>query len=108
MNRTTFIIDGFNLYHSIIEASNDSNHIPLKWLDIYSLCKSYLPLISIDAICESVYCFSSLPYHLSKKFPHKIIRHKLYIEALKSTGIKVHLGRFKEKNGSVVKVGEKC
>ncbi|MBI5324938.1 MAG: NYN domain-containing protein [Ignavibacteriae bacterium] len=97
MNRTTFIIDGFNLYHSVVKASMDLQNASTKWLDIFSLCKSYLPLISKDAIIEKIYYFSALANHLQQRHPDKIKKHMLFINALKSTGIVVELGRFKEK-----------
>jgi len=34
MNRTTFFVDGFNLYHSLLEATRDLGGQPTKWLDI--------------------------------------------------------------------------
>jgi hypothetical protein len=32
MNRVVFLIDGFNLYHSIVEASKDLNEASTKWI----------------------------------------------------------------------------
>ena len=97
MNRTTFIIDGFNLYHSVVEAGKDLHSGSTKWLDINSLCKSYLYLISKDAKIEKIFYFSALANHLQLKYPDKIQRHELFIKALISTGIIVELGRFKAK-----------
>lgn len=37
MNRTAFLVDGLNLYHSLEEASRDSGGAPFRWLDIRSL-----------------------------------------------------------------------
>ena len=42
MDRVTFIIDGFNLYHSVCDAERDLKGASTKWLDIKSLCSSYL------------------------------------------------------------------
>ncbi|MGA2297498.1 MAG: NYN domain-containing protein [FCB group bacterium] len=97
MNRTTFIIDGFNLYHSVVEASWDLHNASTKWLDIHSLCKSYLHVIGNNSQIENIYYFSALAYHLQQNYPGKIHRHKLFIKALESTGIIVKLGRFKTK-----------
>ncbi len=36
-DRTTFLIDGFNLYHSVIEASNDLHAASTRWLNIRAL-----------------------------------------------------------------------
>ena len=50
--RTAFVIDGFNLYHSLVEASR-SLKMPAetgtKWLNLWGLCESYLPLLGRDA-----------------------------------------------------------
>jgi hypothetical protein len=40
-NRTAFIIDGFNLYHSVVDAGEHLD-VSTKWLDISALCDSYL------------------------------------------------------------------
>ena len=43
MNRTTFLVDVFNLYHSVKEAGKDLG-VPTKWLDLRSLLSFYLPV----------------------------------------------------------------
>lgn len=97
MKRIIFLIDGFNVYHSIISLQKHTGY-KTKWLDYYSLCKSYLHLFGKDAKLESIYYFTAIPYYLNNNNPDKIKRHKDYIECLKSTGINVELGRFKEKD----------
>ena len=93
--RTIFLIDGFNLYHSVVDIGKEDIGCNVKWLDIYSLCKSYLHLIGTHATIESVYYFSALAYHLND--PNVIKRHEEYIKCLAVTGIIVQLSRFKEK-----------
>ena len=78
MNKTAFIVDGFNLYHSIREAQFDHPGLTTKWLNLSDLCKSYLPLISKDARLEGVYYFTAFAYHLND--PAVIARHKDYIK----------------------------
>jgi len=95
MNRTTFLIDGFNLYHSIVDIARYCNGLNVRWLNIFSLCKSYLYLIGKDATIESIYYFSALAYHLND--PDVISRHETYIKCLRETGIEERLGRFKPK-----------
>ncbi|MGD0855328.1 MAG: NYN domain-containing protein [Dehalococcoidia bacterium] len=95
MNRVVFLIDGFNLYHSIRDISSFL-HIPcLKWLNINALCTSLLSTISLDARLEKVYYFSAYAHHLGDADVLK--RHVDYIECLKSTGIEPILGNFKPK-----------
>jgi len=63
MNRTAFLIDGFNLYHSVKSASHDLGlqGTGTKWLDIHSLCRSYLHAIGNKAQLTSVFTFPPLP-----------------------------------------------
>jgi uncharacterized LabA/DUF88 family protein len=97
MNRVIFLIDGFNLYHSVLDILNDTRHCT-KWLDITALCRSYLYRFGKDASIGSIYYFSAIPEYLQFTKPDKVRRHKRYITCLKSTGIIVELGRFKEKS----------
>jgi len=94
--RTIFLIDGFNLYHSTVDIARYCKGLNVKWLNILSLCKSYLYLIGKDAIIESTYYFSALAYHLND--PDVISRHETYIKCLRETGVKDRLGRFKPKS----------
>jgi uncharacterized LabA/DUF88 family protein len=97
MNKITFLVDGFNLYHSIIRLSRDTGYCT-KWLDLSSLCKSYIHLFGKDAEVQSIYYFSAIPRYLYSRNPNKIKRHETYISCLKATGIEIVLGRFKQKD----------
>lgn len=97
MNRITFLVDGFNVYHSILHIEKKTGKCT-KWLDLFSLCNSYVPLFGKKAKLESVYYFSALPNYLRSKYPDKIKRHKTYLSCLKSTGVEIGLGRFKKKD----------
>ncbi|OLD00832.1 MAG: hypothetical protein AUI99_08205 [Gemmatimonadetes bacterium 13_1_40CM_3_69_22] len=93
-NRVCFLVDGFNVYHSIIEALKINPTASMKWLDFQAFCSSFLPLISRDATLEKVFYFSA-----SADFrPDKAARHAILVAALRSTGVAVQLGRFKEKD----------
>lgn len=96
MDKTIFLIDGFNFYHSVRDLKEDTGH-STKWFDIAALCKSYLYLFGKEARLETIYYFSAIPYYLTHSKPDTIKRQKDYILCLKSTGIKVELGRFKKK-----------
>lgn len=97
MNKVTFLIDGFNVYHSILQLRDDTGH-STKWLNLFSLCSSYIPtLFGKEHKLESVYYFTALAEHFRNKEPEKIERHKIYIKCLESTGIKVIYGRFKRR-----------
>jgi len=97
MNRIIFLVDGFNLYHSILKLHRDTGYCT-KWLNISSLCASYIHLFGKDAKLHSIYYFSAIPYYLSPGNPQKIKIHKTYISCLKSTGVEIVLGRFKQKD----------
>ena len=96
MRRVIFFIDGFNLYHSTISIQNATG-LCLKWLNIDSLCRSYIPALGKDVSLGAINFFSAIPDYLSLSNPDKIIRHKLYIQCLEASGVNVILGRFKEK-----------
>jgi uncharacterized LabA/DUF88 family protein len=97
MHKVSFLIDGFNVYHSLEEASKVLAGQSIKWLDLHSLCKSYIPAIHKSASLQSIHYFSALANHYFQRNPGKVKRHKRYIRALKTTGINVHLGKFKKK-----------
>jgi hypothetical protein len=45
MIRTTFLIDGFNLYHSLRKAEADTGQRAMRWLDLHRMCSNFLYLI---------------------------------------------------------------
>jgi len=86
--RVSFLIDGFNFYHSLRNTSCS------KWFDLNSLCSSQLHLFQGTAVLTEIYYFSALATHLK---PRDVKYHKTYIDALESTGIIPVLGKFKKK-----------
>ena len=96
VNRTTFLIDGFNIYHSIVEAAKLSGKSS-KWLNYATICNSYLPCIGNNSQTEKIYYFTAFADHLINKDPDKVNRHKLYIRCLEDLGIVPVIGRFKKK-----------
>src|SRR4051794_33474229 len=102
MNRTAFLIDGFNLYFSLKQASMDNKNAHTKWLDILSLCKSYRSTIGQTtgkrATVVQVHYFSAPVDHLiTKNNPQILQRQKLYLRCLEDSGVIVEMGRFKRK-----------
>jgi len=87
MIRVTAFIDGFNLYHAV----DDLGKPHFKWLDLDKLIRHFVdPTIhSLDAI----YYFSAYATWLPAA--HK--RHKAYVKALESSGVRPVMGNFKEK-----------
>ncbi len=96
-NRTTYLVDGFNVYHSARDASKDLGSATTKWLDLRGLLASYLPLIGRNAQIKNIYYFTAIATHIDGKHPGTTARHKLYIECLQATGVRIELGRFKLK-----------
>lgn len=86
MPRIVAVVDGFNLYHSL--AENPAYH-HLKWLNIDKLLRTYFPVG-----LEKVLYFTSLtPWDTDK-----VVRHKILIRALESTGVELMYGKFKDRD----------
>ena len=94
--RVTSYVDGFNLYHSVVDIG--INHY--KWLDLWKLSEIYAPKPNFTL--TAVYYFSALAHWL----PGPCSRHQIYIEALKATGVTPILGNFKEKDRSCNRCGK--
>ena len=102
MNRTIFLVDGFNLYHSIKQASKDNQNAHTKWLDLKALCSSYLYVVGQEtgqrAAFAGIHFFSAMVDHLvTPNNPSIVNRQKLYLRCLEESGIAIELGRFKKK-----------
>lgn len=106
-SRVAIFVDGFNLYFSLTKRDPRSSirpYISYRWLNIESLCKNF---ISNSAEIVKIYYFTALyPGNSNKDKTEERIRkdieaknrHRLYINALESTGnITTVLGNFLEK-----------
>lgn len=89
--RTIAYIDGFNLYHSIVEEAKDLNEPALKWVNLWSLSAS---LLSSHEKLEAVRYFSAYATHR----PESYKRHRLYVKRLKEAGVIPHMAHFKKKS----------
>ena len=102
MKRIAFLVDGFNLYHSLVDAARDlhvaGRPAQTKWLDLRGMLSSYLHIFGRDASVSKIVYFSALANWRDNQDPGCTARHLAYIECLKSTGIDVKLGRFKERS----------
>jgi len=97
MNRVSFLIDGFNLYHSVKDAQIDMNGTTTKWLNIRELCQSYLHHFGRNAQLGEIYYFSALAEHLEATKPDVTARHRIFLRCLRETEININLNRFKKK-----------
>jgi len=105
MVKTSFLIDGFNLYHSTKDASRDLHGASTRWLNLWTLCESTLYLISKDAVMHQIFYFSALAKHLLSSDPDVVKRHETYIRSIESTGVIVELADFKRKEIMCYKCG---
>jgi len=103
--RVAFLVDGFNVYHSIKDAQVDG-HGCAKWLDLASLCRSFLSSIA-HAEVVGIYYFSALAHHKEAANPGVTERHKRLIDCMKSRGVDVVLSRFKVKERTCLGCGAK-
>lgn len=97
-NRVAFVVDGFNLYHSLRSASKGRNPVPARWLNLRALCESHLHVIGGGATLSSIFYFSAIAKHLEARKPGVVGRHEDYAEALRGSGIVVEFARFLPKD----------
>lgn len=102
VTRIAFLVDGFNLYHSLVDASRDLQAAGMpaqtKWLDLRAMLRSYLHIFGRAAVVSQVVYFSALANWRDRHDPGCTARHLAYIECLRSTGVEVQLGRFKARS----------
>jgi hypothetical protein len=99
--RVCFLIDGFNLYHSVRAAERDLGTGPLRWLDLPALCSTLVSsAIGPGAKLSGIHYFSALAKHLEARKPDVVRRHRTYIAALEANGVEVYLANFKKKDRS--------
>ncbi len=85
MNRVSFFIDGFNVFHAL--DCKKSYH-KYKWLDYSALAKCFIS--SRDTIADIFYFTAYAEWSQDKK-----MRHQLLIRSLTMKGVKIVLGKFK-------------
>ena len=85
-NRITFLVDGFNLYHSLKQAERSLNNGSTRWLDLQSLFQSYISIFGRGAIIEDIYYFSAMAKHMNHRKPGTTTKHANYIDILNATG----------------------
>lgn len=88
MARVCFFIDGLNVYHALKDNRNFHKY---KWLDYTALARCYLR--GQDTLVETVLFTALATWDQSK-----VVRHKIYLRALRTRGVSVTLGKFKRKS----------
>lgn len=97
MKRTAFLVDGYNLYHSLREAERRAPGVGLRWLDLSAFARSFLEHLGRDAVLGEVAYFSALARHREFERPGTTARHRTYMAALAASGVVITLGHFKQK-----------
>lgn len=96
--RVAFVIDGFNLYHSVKAAERDLN-AKLRWLDVPRLCQTIVSSsFGRSANLGEIHYCSALAKHLEHRKPDVVARHKTFIAALEAHGVNIHLAKFQKKD----------
>jgi len=98
VNRVGFLVDGFNVYHSLREAERVVKR-QVRWLDLKALCSSYArrSFFGQQSTVCSVTCFSAYATFRARSEPGIVTRHRAYVQALQATGVETVMGRFKSR-----------
>lgn len=94
MKKIIAFIDGYNLYHAIDQLNQEQ----FKWLNLKTLIEQYAHHPTEKIV--DIYYFTALAdwkLKLGKTGTSPVTRHKDYILALESFGIKTVYGKFKKK-----------
>ena len=86
--RLACFIDGFNLYHAIVDLKEEY----LKWVNLWKLAQIFK---SKDDELVDVKYFSAYAYHRKHG---EAQRHRQYVKALRFYGVTPIMGRFKPKD----------
>lgn len=93
MSKCAFFVDGFNLYHALDYFNGGPNHRRYqryKWISLTRLANCYVT--RKDRIEEILYFTTLATWDRAK-----VDRHKLFIRAQESEGVKIVYGEFKRK-----------
>ena len=93
--RVSFLVDGFNLYHSLRRAQTARSDGSYRWLDLRSLLAGYLENVDRAAFLGEIAYESAIATHLQEASPGIVQRHRSYIEALRTIGVRIELGHYK-------------
>jgi len=103
MAKICFFIDGFNLYHALDyfkHGANPFRYRRYKWLNLHKLASLFVG--RLDSL-EEVIVFTAF----ATWDPAKVVRHKIFLRANESAGVKVVLGEFKRKEKRCTRCREK-
>jgi uncharacterized LabA/DUF88 family protein len=108
--RVTYLVDGLNLYHSLREVEMMSK-ARVRWLDLRRLCASYLHAVrgAMGQRVElgQIHYFSAIASHLAARDAQAVERQNAYLAVLGDSGVNVSLSRFKQKDVTCPKCGNR-
>ena len=83
--RLTFLIDGFNLYHSLVDAQ-EIDGAGVKWLDLWAMCRALLINIEPGGQLHETILFTALQSRYRNRDQGKVARQSIYLQAIRHTG----------------------
>lgn len=91
-----WLVDGFNLYHSLEICGREEASGGLKWLNLAQLATEHLSAIGPEARLDALRYYTALPHHLKSTDPARLARHEAYVRALTAwrPATEVSLGHF--------------
>ena len=97
MKNVVFVIDGFNLFFSLKDAKYfDPLHREFRWLDLKRFVNQFLDLKK-EILADVFYFSAYYPWtsnHPLTSDPSKEARHRIYKNAIESTGVITSFGHF--------------
>jgi uncharacterized LabA/DUF88 family protein len=86
--RTAVYVDGFNLFHSLLDGKSGR-----KWLDLHAMARAVLQ--PNNQVCKIRYFTARVT--APPNDPDMPSRQDVYLRALRAQGVIIHLGMFKER-----------
>ncbi len=77
VNRCVFLVDGLNLYHSLLDAERATGR-SLRSLDVASLCRSYVHTLPGRSTITTIDYFSAVAHHREAVHPSTVARQVAY------------------------------
>ena len=100
-----FVVDGFNLYHSLRAAEAALRASPraggatgTRWLDLRGLCEDKLKSFEGRFALGSIHYYTALANHLQTTDPGTRNRQLAHLRCLGATGVICEMSRFKRKD----------
>ena len=101
MRRVSFLVDGLNLYFSLVEMQGLTKK-PSKWLDLREMCEGFLAAIAerLGTRVELAQIHYFAAYVTAGTAHDRVVleRQRTYVAAIESTGVSVTMSPFKKRD----------